>query len=106
MFAAAPVIASICPMINSVVAGGGLDGVLPAGAAQKLSSGMASVAAGAQSRVHGLLDSLRGKGIESDIGGGLFAQGLQLPTMSLGVGLEQKLNEVAGFARRGLQGAI
>ena len=106
MFAAAPVIAGLCPAINAVAAGGSLDGILPAGATQKVAQGMASVASGAQYRVQGLLDGLRGKGLESSIGESLFPRGFQPPSLSFPGVLDQKLGEMVGMAKRGLEGAI
>lgn len=107
MFAVAPLIGALCPAINAVTAGGSLDGVLPSGATQRLSQGFAGVAAGAQSRIHGLLDGLRGSGFAADLGGSsdgpaLFSGGLPSPTQ-FGLGsLEGSLARVAGMARQGL----
>lgn len=109
MFAAAPLVGALCPVINAATAGGSLDGVLPEGATQRLSEGFAGVAAGAQARVNGMIAGLRGRGLgvdlgEGPVGGGLFSGGLAGPShFGLG-GLEGGLARVAGLARQGMAG--
>lgn len=114
MFVAAPLAGALCPAINAATCGGTLDGVLPGGVSNKLCEGISGLAAGAQSRVHGLLASLRGSGIGADIesggeenlSGGMFAGGLAMPSLGGLGGIEQSLSRVAGMARRGLEGGF
>lgn len=109
MFAMAPLIGALCPLINAATAGGSLQGILPEGAGQRLSEGLAGVASGAQSRVNSMISGLRGRGLGVDLGetpggGDLFSRGLAMPSQ-LGLGsLESGLSKVAGFARQGMAG--
>jgi hypothetical protein len=109
MFAAAPLIGALCPVINEATAGGTLDGVLPDGATQKLSEGFAGVAAGTQARINGVLAGLRGRGLgvdlsEESVGGGLFKGGLAGPSHFVLGGLGGELARVAGLAKQGMAG--
>jgi hypothetical protein len=111
MFAAAPLVGALCPVINAATAGGSLDGVLPAGAGRRLSDGFSEIATGAHNRIGGMLDSLRGRGLgveltESGCEKALFSSGRPAPSrFGLG-GIEDSLSKVAGMARQGLAGGL
>lgn len=94
MFAAGPILSSASPVINSIVSGGDLGGVLPekvVGAAKNFlnEAGSGQLAGKITERVEGILSTLRGGPVSmripemprgvGELGADLFPNGLRLP---------------------------